>query len=94
MGIKISIFEGAVPRFPLEIELTLVCDGPQHGPEGGFLAAEAVPLMVRHSDGFMGCYRTAMAAGWKDTHRNGERVFFGPCCSGKAGGKNEGHDPD
>ena len=75
MGLEISIFEGFVPRFPLEIRTTFKCDG-------GTLLCEQ--LSLGHSEGFIGCYRWAMRAGWKDTSRDGRRVFFGPCCSGKA----------
>lgn len=74
MGIKLDIFDGDVPRFPLEIKVTLRCDGgTMFCMESGF----------RHSEGFIGCYREAMRAGWKDTNRDGHRVFFGPCCSHK-----------
>ena len=75
MGMTLSIFEGAVPRFPLEIKMTLECDG------GTLLCGRQ---QLQHSDGFMGCYRTAMQCGWKDTNRGGRRVFLGPCCSRKA----------
>ena len=33
--------------------------------------------------GCIGAYGLAMKDGWKDTARDGRRVFFGPCCSGK-----------
>jgi hypothetical protein len=61
--------------------LTLTCDG-QHGDD--------VPpsATFKHPDGYIGEYREAMAAGWKDTFTpspGSRRVFFGPCCSGKRG---------
>ena len=61
--------------FPRQGRLILTCDGDH----GLFPHSQS----FEHRDGFMGEYRAAMAAGWKDTFWRGERVFFGPCCSGK-----------
>lgn len=82
MGIRLSIFEGKFPRFPHDIKMTLICDGEVH-TQGDLLARGPDYQEFRSDDDFMGCYRDAMRAGWKDTHRGGRRVFLGPCCSGK-----------
>lgn len=67
--------------------LTLTCDG-DHG---------MFPIVAtfKHADGFMVEYRQAMAAGWKDTFTPSPgmtRVFYGPCCSGKASRASDGDD--
>lgn len=81
MGIRIDPVKGEFPFGPVKVELTLTCDGPDHQD----LFSGGAPPIERfaHPSGFMGCYSTAMSHGWKDTFRKGERVFFGPCCSGK-----------
>lgn len=68
MGLLIEIMEYGATR------LTLTCD------------TEGCPTIqsFEHPDGYMGQRGLAMAAGWKDTSRDGGRVFLGPCCSGKA----------
>lgn len=73
--IEIAVVDAGAPT-PRPLRLTLSCDGDH----GLFPVAED----FEHADGMMGAYRLAMNRGWKDTSRNGRRVFFGPCCSGKA----------
>lgn len=80
MGIEISIFEGKVPLFPRDIELTLVCDGCI---TAGSLFGFGHAIFTNREAGFIGCYRDAMRAGWKESHVTSERRFLGPCCSGK-----------
>lgn len=60
----------AVPR---DVVLELACDG-EHGLFPPAPARFAGP-------GWLNDY--AMTAGWKTTFRDGERVWLGPCCSGK-----------
>ena len=59
--------------------LMLTCDGHRRDllQQGGMVQT------FRHPDGFTAMYSHAMRAGWKDTFIDGERVFLGPCCSGK-----------
>ncbi|MBO0715963.1 MAG: hypothetical protein J2P55_01330 [Rhizobiales bacterium] len=52
--------------------LTLTCDG-----------CERTTQAFEHPDGYLGMQRLAMAAGWKETFRSGNRLLLGPCCSGK-----------
>jgi hypothetical protein len=66
-------------RYPRDIRMVLICDRADHDPE--------VVGSQTFTGGFIGCYRDAMAAGWKDTFAYGQRVFYGPCCSGKKGSK-------
>jgi hypothetical protein len=70
--IRIEAIDGDIPR---ATRLMLSCDG-----DHGLFPVEA---SFEHADGYVGQYRLAMHAGWKDTVRDGVRVFFGPCCSGK-----------
>jgi hypothetical protein len=72
MGLEISVVDELAP-YPRPIRLVLICEGCLFSTRQEF----------RHDDGFIGCYREAMAAGWKDAHEGGRRVILGPCCSGK-----------
>jgi len=74
MGLRIdSLYnEGDYPR---ETQLLLKCDG-----EHPFFVH--VETFV-HPDGFIGQYKLAMRKGWKETRKNGVRMFFCPSCSGK-----------
>lgn len=78
MGLLIACTDERA-RYPRPLRLTLTCDG--HGEDldlfGGTLQH------FEHPDGFVGAYRLAMNAGWKDTSASGTRMFLGPCCSGK-----------
>ena len=75
MGILIETIDEVKPY--RTTALTLKCDGDQHGLFGA-------SQTFMHPDGFMGQYRLAMNAGWKDTHDDhGVRLILGPCCSGK-----------
>jgi len=71
---EIAALEPGAP-IPCATRLTLSCD-TDHG---------LLPVVetFTHADGFIGAYGAAMARGWKDTSRAGQRVQFGPCCSGK-----------
>lgn len=91
MGISVSIFCGEVARVPADILLTMICDNHRSVDS---LFVERGPDMqyFRSDDGFIGCYRDAMAAGWKDVHRGGRRIFLGPCCSGKEPKDGSGED--
>jgi hypothetical protein len=77
MGIRIQCDdESAAP--PRPISVFLVCDGDGHGM---FPADVAI---FRHPEGFVGCHKLAMGAGWleRDGGARG-RLWLGPCCSGK-----------
>jgi hypothetical protein len=68
----------AVGEIPREILICLRCDGHEGELIGGAIA------VFKHPAGYIGAYALAMKAGWKDASRNGQRVFLGPCCSGKS----------
>jgi hypothetical protein len=73
VSMSIAVTDRSGPH-PWPIELVLRCDGCSSSSAAEF----------RHDQGYVGAYRLALRAGWKDTHRDGVRVFLGPCCSGKA----------
>ena len=80
MGLSLDCY-GAGP-FPRPVTLTLVCDG-DHG-----LFAALDPILserqsFNHPDGFIGSYGEAMRVGWKESRRDGARIFLCPNCSGK-----------
>lgn len=74
--LRIECVDELAPH-PRPLRLTLTCDG-DHG------LFPVTASFERHADGFVGLYRMAMIAGWKDTSASGARQFFGPCCSHKA----------
>lgn len=78
MGIRIETT--TVGPYPWSIRMTLFCEGKNCT---GAMLIPPTTHIFEHPDGYIGAYRSAMAAGWKDTHQDGKRVFFGPCCSGK-----------
>lgn len=78
MGLQITCVNDKA-TIPRETVLTLTCDGHHNAVDlfGGLIQDFAGP-------GFISQYSAAMRAGWKDTcNERGERVFLGPCCSGK-----------
>ncbi len=79
MGLNIET--DSFGAYPWPIVLTLWCDG--------CIGDETAQQRFSHRDGFIGAYKSAISVGWKDTHRDGKRVFLGPCCSGKVN-KGEG----
>lgn len=65
------------PPWPLATILTLTCDGA-HPP----------PRMDRMTQVFLvgslpERLSAASRAGWKETYRDGRKLWLGPCCSGK-----------
>jgi hypothetical protein len=82
MTLRINCLDETAP-YPRPLRLTLRCDS-----DHGLFPVEA--SFERHEDGFIGLYRMAMDAGWKDTSASGVRMFFGPCCSHKATRQAEG----
>jgi hypothetical protein len=74
MGLRFEILDHAAPS-PKPGRLTLTCDGHAEG--------EGMVQSFESPGGFLAMHRAAMAAGWKETFHNGERIFLGPCCSGK-----------
>jgi hypothetical protein len=74
MGITIFCKDETAP-YPRPLVLALTCDG-EHG---------LLPATVEHFEhpgGFIAQHAMAMKAGWLE-RGNGERLWFGPCCSGK-----------
>jgi hypothetical protein len=76
MGITIRTANDGDP-VPRPIIVLLACDGADHG----MFPTDAI---FRHPDGFVGCHKMAMEAGWleRDGGPRG-RLWLGPCCSGK-----------
>jgi len=90
MGMAISIFCHEIPKVPADIWVSMICDN--HGAPPIILERGPCYQRFQSDDGFIGCYRDAMAAGWKDVHRGGRRIFLGPCCSGKEPKDGSGED--
>lgn len=88
MGLKYITIDERAP-YPRPGRLILQCDGHRRSLNlfGGMIQD------FTHPDGFFGMYRDAIRSGWKDTFRDGERVFLGPCCSGKVAAPS-GVEPD
>lgn len=83
MGLAIEAVDEAAP-VPRATRLVLCCDG-----DHGLFSPEPAAF---HGSGYIEQFGQAMRAGWKDTHRSGVRMIFGPCCSGKvttSGGDND-----
>jgi hypothetical protein len=74
MGLRFAAIDASAPS-PRPGRLTLTCDSHAEG--------EGMVQSFEHPGGYLAMYRAALAAGWKETFRNGERLFLGPCCSGK-----------
>jgi hypothetical protein len=87
MGLKVITTDETAP-YPRPLRMVLMCDG--HGDKLELFGG--MRQEFTHADGFHGMYCDAMRAGWKDTHRGGERVILGPCCSGKLAGR-QGVEP-
>lgn len=78
MGIEIGVI---APRKKLELQRTYLkftCDSKNHK---GFV--KTVVSQRWELKFFEWNFRAAMKAGWKETFRNGRRVFLCPGCSGK-----------
>lgn len=80
MGIEIGLKEKrtAKLKYPLGCYLKFTCDSHNHR---GFVKTTVSQRW--DLNGYIANYSAAMKAGWKDTFRNGRRVFFCPNCSGK-----------
>jgi hypothetical protein len=89
VGILIYARWPAAP-VPREAVLELACDG-EHG--GDLFAAPPARAVFDDPSGFVAQHGAAMAAGWLETFRGGERVFLGPCCSGKKPRSAPGGEP-
>jgi hypothetical protein len=72
MGIAIWSPKNRGP-YPRPVTVKLECDGCK----GFFRSSDEL------TGGFIAIYAKFMAKGWKDCHKRGQRVFLGPCCSGK-----------
>src|SRR5258708_37799611 len=64
--------------YPRPVVLELTCDG-EHG------LFEPTRQTFWHAAGFIAQHTAAMRAGWLERVIDGERHWFGPCCSGKTG---------
>ena len=71
MGISIGIFEGS-----LDIQVRLECDERKE-----FFCRGTQTF--RHEDGFIGCHKAAMDAGWLERNTADGRTWHCPACSGK-----------